>query len=167
MLSVLLAPLGSERRMPSRLRLLVPSPVPAICLAMFLLTTSACGRETYATGPSDTGGRTSTGGSGGSGGGGTPAPSTTITVTSSGVSPQELRVPVGSRVTFTNRDNRPHDFSGGPDPSQPECPEIDAAGFVAAGQSRQTGVFATARTCRYHDHAYLGVAAFTGRIAIE
>lgn len=150
----------------SRARLLVPSPTPAICLILLLLATSACGgREGYATGPSDDGATTSAGSGGSSGG--TPAPTTTITVTSSGVSPQELRVPVGSRVTFTNRDNRPHDFSGGPDPTQPECPEIDVAGFVTAGQSRQTGVFTTARTCRYHDHSYLGVAAFTGRIVIE
>jgi hypothetical protein len=94
-------------------------------------------------------------------------PGTTITVTSSGVSPQELTVAVGSRVTFTNADTRPHDFSGGPDPSQPECPEIDAAGFVAPGQSRQTGVFTTARTCRFHDHTFIGVPAFQGRIVIE
>lgn len=102
----------------------------------------------------------------GSGGGGVP-PTTTITVSASGVSPSELTVAVGTRVTFTNTDNRPHDFSGGPDPSQPECPEIDEAGFVAAGQSRQTAVFAAARICRFHDHAYLGVPAFTGRIVIQ
>ncbi len=101
------------------------------------------------------------------GGGGTQTPDLTITVTSTGVSPAELTVPVGSRVTFRNLDVRAHDFSGGPDPAQPECPEIDQAGFVASGQSRQTGVFSTARTCRFHDHAYLGVPAFTGRIVIQ
>ena len=94
-------------------------------------------------------------------------PNTTITVTSSGVSPQELTVAVGSRVTFTNADSRPHDFSGGPDPSRPECPEIDAAGFIAAGQSRDTGVFTVARTCQFHDHTFIGVPAFQGRIVIE
>jgi plastocyanin len=96
-----------------------------------------------------------------------PAPNTTITVTASGVSPQLLTVPVGSRVTFTNADNRPHDFSGGPDPSRPQCPEIDVAGFIAAGQSRQTGVFTTAQTCEFHDHTYIGVAAFQGRIVVQ
>ncbi len=101
------------------------------------------------------------------GGGGTPPAETTITVTSSGVSPAELTVPVGTRVTFRNLDVRAHDFSGGPDPAQPECPEIDAAGFVASGQSRQTAAFTVARTCRYHDHAYLGVPAFSGRIVIQ
>ena len=104
------------------------------------------------------------------GGGGSvdpPAPGTVVTVTASGVSPLVLTVPVGSRVTFTNADNRPHDFSGGPDPSRPQCPEIDIAGFVAAGQSRQTGVFTNAQTCEYHDHTYLGVAAFQGRIVVQ
>lgn len=100
----------------------------------------------------------------------TPTPTATppvITVSSTGVSPQELVVAAGTRVTFTNTDNRAHDFSGGPDPATPECPEIDVAGFVAPGQSRQTGTFTTARTCRFHDHAYLGVPAFTGRIVIQ
>ncbi len=109
-------------------------------------------------------------------GGGTPPPSpspapappgSVVTVTATGVSPLVITVPVGGRVTFTNADTRPHDFSGGPDPSRPECPEIDAAGFVVPGQSRQTGVFTVARTCEYHDHAYLGVAAFSGRIVIQ
>ena len=98
-------------------------------------------------------------------GGGTP--STTVTVASAGLSPLSITVPVGSRVTFTNTDNRPHDFAGGPDPSHPECPEINVAGFVAAGQSRDTGVFTTARICRYHDHTYIGVPAFEGRIIVE
>ncbi len=104
---------------------------------------------------------------GGGGTGGTTPPDLTITVTSSGVSPTELTVPVGAHVTFRNLDARAHDFSGGPDPATPECPEIDQAGFVASGQSRQTGVFTVARTCRFHDHAYLGVPAFTGRIVIQ
>jgi plastocyanin len=107
-------------------------------------------------------------------GGGSPAPTPTptptnpvVTVTASGVSPQVITVAVGGHVTFTNADTRPHDFSGGPDPSRPECPEIDVAGFVVPGQSRQTGVFATARTCEYHDHTYVGVEAFRGRIVIQ
>lgn len=105
----------------------------------------------------------------GSGGGGTGggAASLTITVSSTGISPQELTIPVGSKVTFTNVDTRPHDFSGGPDPSRPECPEIDVAGFVAAGQSRQTGTFTVARACQFHDHTFIGVPAFMGRIVIQ
>ncbi len=91
----------------------------------------------------------------------------TVTVTAAGVSPLELTIAVGSRVTFVNQDIRPHDFAGGPDPSRPECPEIDRAGFIVPGQSRETGVFETARTCRYHDHSQIGVPAFEGRIIIQ
>lgn len=107
--------------------------------------------------------------SGGTGGGGTTGgtPALTITVTATGLSPQELTIPVGAKVTFTNADTRPHDFSGGPDPSHPECPEIDVAGFVAAGQSRETGTFTVARSCQFHDHTFIGVPAFMGRIVIQ
>ena len=96
-----------------------------------------------------------------------PPPSDVVTVTGAGLSPQVITIPVGGRVTFTNADTRPHDFSGGPDPSRPECPEIDVAGFIVPGQSRQTGVFTVARTCEYHDHSYIGVEAFRGRIVIQ
>jgi plastocyanin len=88
-------------------------------------------------------------------------------VTANGVSPVELTIAVGSRVTFVNQDTRPHDFAGGPDPSRRDCLEIDVAGFIVPGQSRQTGVFQTARTCEYHDHAHIGTAAYEGRIIIQ
>jgi hypothetical protein len=137
-----------------------------LLVVLVAVIASACGSGDGPTEPSPPAG------SGGSGStdppsGPPPPPNTTITVSATGVSPQVLTVSVGTRVTFTNSDVRPHDFSGGPDPAQPECPEIDAAGFVAPGQSRQTGTFTAARTCRYHDHAYLGVPAFTGQIVIQ
>lgn len=152
--------------MPSRRRFPVRQSALALAIATCLVAVPGCGGSgAPSTAPSGTDGGTT--GPPPGGGVGTPPPATTITVSATGVSPQVLTVPIGSRVTFTNTDTRPHDFSGGPDPSRPECPEIDAAGFVVPGQSRQTGVFATARECRYHDHAYLGVAAFTGRIVIQ
>ena len=81
--------------------------------------------------------------------------------------PLEIGINVGQRVTFVNNDNRAHDLVGGVDPSRPECPEISEAGFVTPGQSRDTGVFTTARTCEYHDHTMLSVPAFQGRIIIR
>ena len=98
-----------------------------------------------------------------------PAPSgpPTITITAAGMSPLELTIAVGQRVTFVNQDVRPHDVVGGVDPATPECPEIVLAGFLSPGQRRDTGVFTTARTCNYHDHTALGVAAFSGRIIIR
>jgi hypothetical protein len=68
-------------------------------------------------------------------------------------------------VTFVNNDVIPHDIFGGPDPARPDCHEIDAVGFLAPGQSRQTAPFPQARACDYHDHAHS--AHVTGRIIIQ
>jgi plastocyanin len=83
------------------------------------------------------------------------------------MSPLELTIAVGQRVTFVNNDNRAHDVVGGIDPNHPDCPEIVQAGFLAPGQRGDTGVFTTARTCEYHDHTQLSVPAFQGRIIIR
>ena len=90
-----------------------------------------------------------------------------MTITAAGLSPLEITINVGQRVNFVNNDTRPHDLIGGIDPSRPDCPEIIVAGFLTPGQSRETGVFTTARTCDYHDHTALGVPAFSGRIIIR
>jgi len=70
------------------------------------------------------------------------------------------------RITFVNNDAIPHDIMGGPDPSRPDCHEIDAVGFLTPGQSRQTAPFERARRCDYHDHAFHS-PLFNGRIVIE
>lgn len=83
------------------------------------------------------------------------------------MTPLEITIDVGQRVTFVNTDVRAHDVVGGVDPNHPDCPEIAQAGFLAAGQRGDTGVFTTARTCDYHDHTALSVPAFSGRIIIK
>ena len=89
----------------------------------------------------------------------------TITITSIGVSPAEITIAVGGRVTFTNNDVIPHDIAGGPDPANPDCLEINEVGFLAPGQSRATAPFPAPRACAYHDHAHS--AHVTGRIVIR
>jgi plastocyanin len=97
-----------------------------------------------------------------------PAPSPpTVTITAAGMSPLEITIAIGQRVTFVNNDVRPHDVVGGIDPAHPECPEIIQMGFLAPGQRSDTGLFTAARTCEYHDHTALGVAGFQGRIIIR
>jgi plastocyanin len=96
-----------------------------------------------------------------------PAGPPTITISPNGMTPLEIAITVGQRVTFVNNDIRAHDVVGGIDPSHPECPEILQAGFLAAGQRGDTGVFTVAQTCNYHDHTALGVPAFSGRIIIK
>jgi plastocyanin len=94
-----------------------------------------------------------------------PAPAV-VTIGGSGVSPRELTIAVGGRVTFVNNDIVPHDMAGGPDPAHPDCPEIDVVGFLTPGQQRATGAFTVARTCEYHDHSFHS-AIMTGRIVIR
>lgn len=91
----------------------------------------------------------------------------TITITAGGMQPLELTIAVGQRVTFVNTDVRSHDVVGGVDPAHPDCSEILQAGFLTPGQRGETGIFASAKTCEYHDHTALGVPAFQGRIIIR
>jgi plastocyanin len=91
----------------------------------------------------------------------------TISITPSGFVPLEVSITVGQAVRFVNNDTRPHDLVGGPDPAHPDCREIDVAGFLSSGQTRQTRAFPTARTCQYHDHAAIDVPGFQGTIIIR
>jgi plastocyanin len=93
-----------------------------------------------------------------------PAAPPTVTISAGGMSPQDLTVPVGGRVTFTNADRVGHDINSGLDHASRECPEIDAVGFLVGGQSRDTSVFEQAKTCRFHDHDHVGNPAYQGRI---
>jgi plastocyanin len=95
-----------------------------------------------------------------------PPPPAVVTITSAGVGPKELTIAVGGRVTFVNNDTINHDIAGGPDPAHPDCPEIDAVGFLAPGQQRATSAFAAARTCEYHDHSFHS-PIMNGRIVIQ
>jgi len=89
-----------------------------------------------------------------------------VTIARAGVSPKELTIAVGGRVTFVNNDVIPHDIAGGPDPAHPDCPELDVVGFLTPGQQRATAAFATARTCEYHDHSFHS-DIMNGRILIR
>src|SRR5688572_33186781 len=65
-----------------------------------------------------------------------PTPGTmTITITANSVSPRTLAVPVGSRVTFVNNDNRAHDMASDPHPEHAACPAINDVGLMEPGQS--------------------------------
>ncbi len=125
----------------------------------------ACGGSDAPTAPS--GGGTSGGGTGGgSTGGGTTT--TTITIGADGrVSPASVTVSPGSRVTFVNNHNRPHDMSSDPHPSHEDCPEINQVGFLQAGQTRTTGNLNTVRRCGFHDHNEPSNAGLIGSITIR
>jgi plastocyanin len=117
-----------------------------VAVAAFAVTAACSG------GNDSNGGDPNPGGPSGGGGGGGGTPTTTITITSSGVSPKSLTVARGTQVTFINNDAVPHDMQSNPHPAHTDCPEIASVGFLTTGQSKQTMNLNTARTCGYHDH---------------
>jgi plastocyanin len=131
----------------------------ATAIAVLALGASACGgSDSPGTGP--TGG----GGGGGGGTGGTVA--ATITITAAGVSPANVTVSPGQRVTFVNNDSRPHDMNSDPHPEHTDCRELNV-GFLAAGQSGTTQNLNTVRTCGFHDHNQPDVRSLQGTIRIQ
>jgi plastocyanin len=91
----------------------------------------------------------------------------TITITSTGVAPKTVTVPVGSRVTFMNNDNRPHNINSDPHPTHGSCPAMDNVLNMAAGQSRTTLNFTAAATCNYHDHDDDANPLWKGTIVVQ
>jgi plastocyanin len=113
------------------------------------------------------GGSDSTGPSGGgNNGGGGSTNTTTITLTSSGASPRDITVAVGSRVTFINNDSQPHDMDSNPHPEHTDCPALNV-GFIAAGAQGISQNLTTARTCGFHDHNQPSNTNFQGTIRIQ
>ncbi len=108
------------------------------------------------------------------GGGSSPAspspannPNQVVITAAGAVSPAEIVVSPGSRVLFINRDSRRHDMASDPHPEHDLCPEINAAGLLQPGDSRETGNLVTVRTCTYHDHENPSNASLKGRIVVR
>jgi plastocyanin len=108
------------------------------------------------------------------GGGGGSSPSTpsapaaalTVTITSTGVSPRSLQVPLGGRVTFVNNDTRTHQIMSDPNPLHNDCPSINEIATIGPGQTRQTASLDVRRTCGYHDHMNPTETALQGALMI-
>ena len=96
-----------------------------------------------------------------------PVQSTTITITGAGVSPKNVIVSLGDRVLFINNDGRSHNMTSDPHPDHNDCPDINQVGFLAAGQSRETGNLVIARVCGFHDHDDPGQQNLQGSITIR
>lgn len=130
-----------------RMRFLVTSGA-AVCVA---ISAGACGRSTSAPSPMPS-----------------PTPGgATVTITSSGASPRDVTVSVGSRVAFQNNDNQAHEMASDPHPEHTTCRELNAVGFITAGQNRQTENLNTARVCTYHDHGQPANTSLQGTIRIQ
>ena len=79
--------------------------------------------------------------------------SPTVIITDDGLQPRRLEVSNNSPVTFINRSSVSRWIRS--DEHEPgghlECPEFEAIGILAPGQSGSTGILAHER-CDYHDH---------------
>ena len=107
-------------------------------------------------------------GGGGGGGGGGSTQTTTMTINANGVlTPNDITVAVGSRVTIVNNHNRPHEMNSDPHPTHGDCPGIDDIGFLAVGQSKTGGNMTSARTCGIHDHNDPFNTGLQGRIRVQ
>lgn len=96
-----------------------------------------------------------------------PVETTSITITSAGVSPRNVIINVGQRVRFTNNDAVPHNMASDPHPEHNDCPEFDQVGFLNPGQSRETGNLVVARVCGFHDHDLPASVPLTGSVTIR
>jgi len=92
---------------------------------------------------------------------------TTITITSAGVSPNNIEVALGARVLFINNDSKSHNIASDPHPDHTDCPPINSVGFLLPGQQLTTGNLTVARTCGYHDHDDPFNTKFQGTINIK
>jgi plastocyanin len=90
-----------------------------------------------------------------------------VTFSDSGVTPTEVHIPAGGRVTFLNNDARPHAVSSDPITVHTDCPSINDVGTLNPGQSRSTGPLTVARTCGFHDHTNETDPRWKGRIVVE
>ena len=134
----------------------------AVLVAISVLALGCGGGSDSPTAPSGGGGS-----SGGGSSGNPPVATSTITITAAGVSPQRITVAPGTRVTFINSDSRTHEMNSDPHPTHGDCPAIDDVGFLAAGQTKQTGNLTVVRTCGYHDHNQPTVTSLQGQILVQ
>ncbi len=99
-------------------------------------------------------------------GGGSDA-AATITITSSGASPQRVTVPNGGRVMFINNDSRVHFMASDPHPSHEDCPELNSVGVLNPGERRESANLVVTRACGFHDHDNPGTQSLQGTVTIQ
>ena len=123
------------------------------------VTTAACGGSSSDTPTTPT--------NPGGGGSGNPA-TATITIGSDGrVSPSQVTIAPGGRVTMINNHNAAHEMNSDPHPEHTGCPELNQWGFLQPGQQRTSGNLNTVRTCGFHDHNRDADTGLQGRVIIQ
>ena len=121
-------------------------------IAAFIVGASACGGGGSPTSP----------------GGNDGTIAATITIDATGnVTPKDVTVPVGSRVTFVNSHTAAHEMTSDPHPEHTLCPSLNTVGFVGPSQSKTSSNLNAATVCTYHDHINDTNAALRGTIRVQ
>ena len=68
------------------------------------------------------------------------------------VSPKVLVVRQGQRVLFVNNDSVAHEMASDLHPTHERWPAMNQVGYLAPGQSRETGNLNVVGVISYHDH---------------
>ena len=131
---------------------MIPTRAPRLFLiAIITLSAAACGGDSSPASPS---------------GGNDGTVAATLTITSAGISPKAVSIPVGSRVTIVNSDTRNHNMNSDPHPEHTNCPALNV-GVLTANQSRTSQNLTTARGCGVHDHDDPDNAAWKATITVQ
>lgn len=128
-------------------------PAAVALAAASLLAALACGSTTATTPTSPTLG--------------TVVQTTTITITASGVTPNNIEVTQGARVLIINNDAKAHNMTSDPHPDHGDCPPLNTWGLMNPGQQRESGNLVTARACGFHDHDDAQNIRWQGRITVK
>jgi plastocyanin len=123
----------------------------SLIIAAFTLTAAGCGGDDSPSSPS---------------GGNDGTIAATLTITSTGLSPKAVTIPIGSRVTIVNNDTRTHNMNSDPHPEHTQCPALNL-GVLTAGQSRTSQNLTSARACGVHDHDDPDNALWRGTITVQ
>ena len=124
----------------------------SLVIAAFTFTAAACGGDDGPSSPS--------------GGGNDGTIAATLTITSAGISPRTVTVPIGSRVTIVNNDTQTHNMNSDPHPEHTNCVAMNL-GVLSVGQSRTSQNLTTARACGIHDHDRPDTASLQATITVQ
>lgn len=89
----------------------------------------------------------------------------TVTIRSDGMTPKEVTLNRGNRVTVLNLDSQPHRPMSDPHAEHSSCTALNFAS-IPPGARAESAVINAALDCRLHDEMNVGKAAFTTRILI-
>jgi hypothetical protein len=91
--------------------------------------------------------------------------STTITLSSTGVSPKASSVSGGSSVNILNHDSVPHQLASSPNAQQTDCPELNSP-MLAPGDAFMAAIANRDGTCGFNDILNPTDSSFQGTITV-